>query len=63
MTALEIQRELDITMTAIRNCLYRMHKHHMVEMVVLTKEEVKRKGIRFSGTHYAWKVIEDETEI
>lgn len=60
MTALEIQETLNLNITAIRNCLQRMSKHNLVERIILTKKEVSAKGIRFSGRHYAWRIIENE---
>ena len=54
MTAEEMQEALGITIRAIRTTLATMHKHDRIKRVILTADEVEKKGGRYSGRHYLW---------
>jgi predicted ArsR family transcriptional regulator len=55
-SAEEIAEALEISIDAVRKCLNRLLKANDIERIMLTKEEVKKNGIRFSGRHFLWTI-------
>jgi predicted ArsR family transcriptional regulator len=55
-SAEEISNELGISLDAVRKSLNRLLKAKDVEKIILTKPEVEKIGIRFSGRHFLWSL-------
>ena len=55
-TAQEIADFIEIGAISVRNSLNRLLRGMEVERIELTKIEVIKKGTRFSGRHYKWKL-------
>ena len=54
----EIAKYLKINIISIRQNLWRLQKEKEVELVELTGEEVRNKGLKYTGRHFEWRINE-----
>ena len=57
LSAQQITELIDSSIKAVRQALNKLEKHHEVEKIKLSKEEVCSRHVRYAGRHFVWKLV------